>query len=109
MEIERAGRWIGLIANLGLVAGLVLVALELRQSTRVAEAQAVSTFLAGQMAAEAALMGDDAAAALVKAIEEPSAMSSTEVMQVWTYLFTAVASIQGSYEMYELGMTRSED
>lgn len=51
MNLERSGGWLALVANLGVVAGLVLLAVELRQTTQVVRAQASVNLATGQTAA----------------------------------------------------------
>ena len=71
MKLERSGGWLALVANLGVVAGLVMLAVELRHNSQMVRAQASVNLLTGQTSPEAAFMGEDTAAAFVEAINSP--------------------------------------
>ena len=42
MEFDRLNRWLTLAANLGLLVGLILVALQLNQNSELARAQLIN-------------------------------------------------------------------
>jgi len=107
--LERFGTWLALAANLGVIGGLVLLAVELRQNTQVVRAQAVAGLLSGQTSAETAFMGDDTASAMATAIVTPSALSDEEILKMWAYLNTAVISVEQTYSMYSLGLATEDD
>ena len=109
MNLERSGGWLALVANLGVVGGLVLLAVELRQNTQVVRAQASMYLATGQASAEVAFMGEDTAAAFVKAINSPGTITDREIVQLWAYLNAAVLSVQQTHEMVELGLATEED
>jgi hypothetical protein len=54
LNLERFGGWLAVLANVGVIAGLVLLAVELRQNSQVVRAEAVASLLAGQSSAETA-------------------------------------------------------
>ena len=109
MNLERSGGWLALVANLGVVGGLILLAVELRQNTQVVRAQASVNLATGQTAAEVAFMGEDTAAAFVKAINSPGTITDREIVQLWAYLNAAVLSVQQTYTMVKLGLATEED
>ena len=109
-------RWIAIlvawplaIGGVAVVASLVYVGLQVRQHTQVTRGQAITTLLSGQIAGEVALMGDDGAAALANAFDKPADMSTVEIAQVWAYLYTAITSVQTSYELHTLGLASRRD
>jgi hypothetical protein len=108
-QLERFGTWLALVANIGVVGGLVLLAVELRHNTQVVRAQAVAGLLTGQTSAETSFMGDDTAAAMATAIASPDSLSDEEILRMWAYLNTAVISAEQTYSMYSLGLATEED
>ena len=108
MNVDRFGGWLALAANLGVVAGLIMLAVELRQNTQVVRAQAVSSLLTGVIAGEIAFMGDDTAAAYTKAEHSPEALTSEEIGKVWAYLNVTMLSVQQTHTMYKLGLASDE-
>jgi hypothetical protein len=109
MNFERAGARLALVANLGVVGGLVLLALELRHNTQVIRARASVNLLSGQTAAETAFMGEDTAAAFVKAINAPGVITDREIVQLWAYLNAAVLPVEQTHAMVGLGLATEED
>ena len=109
MQLDRWGGWITLFANLGVVAGLVFLGLELQDNSQVTRAEAATARLASQIAAETAFMGEDAATAVARAMATPDELSDREILQVWAYLNAAMLAIQQSYEMHRLGLATEED
>ncbi len=108
MKLDRFGGWLALVTNLGVVGGLVLLAVELRQNTQVVRAQAVTSLLAGQMSAETAFMGEDTAAAFVKALDSPGTMTDEEIVKVWAYLNVAMMAVMQTHSMYSLGLATDQ-
>ena len=109
LNLERFGGWLAVLANVGVIAGLVLLAVELRQNSQVVRAEAVASLLAGQSSAETAFMGDDTAAAMATALVSPADLTDEEILQMWAYLNTAVISAEQTYSMYSLGLATQED
>ena len=109
MKFDRLGGSLAVLANIGVIAGLVLLAVELRQNSQVVRAEAVASLLAGQSSAETAFMGDDTAAAMATALVAPEDLTDEEILQMWAYLNTAVISAEQTYSMYSLGLATEED
>ena len=108
MKLDRFGGWLALVTNLGVVGGLVLLAVELRQNTQIVRAQAVTSLLTGQMSAETAFMGEDTAAAFVKALDSPGTMTDEEIVKVWAYLNVAMMAVMQTHSMYSLGLATDQ-
>jgi hypothetical protein len=109
MNLERFGGWLAILANVGVIVGLVLLAFELRQNTQIVRAEAVASLLAGQSSAETAFMGDSTAAAMAIALVAPEDLSDEQILQMWAYLNTAVISVEHTNSMYSLGLATEED
>jgi hypothetical protein len=97
------------LANVGVIAGLVLLAVELRQNSQIVRAEAILSHLAGQSSAETSFMGDDTAAAMATALAAPEDLTDEEILQMWAYLNTSVISAEQTYSMYSLGLATEED
>lgn len=108
MKLDRYGGWLALAANLGVVAGLVLLAVELRQNTQVVRAQAVTNLMTGLMSAETAFMGEDTAAAYVVALDSPETLTGEEIVKVWAVLNVTMMAVQQTHSMYALGLATEE-
>ena len=108
MKIDRFGGWLALGANLGVVAGLVLLAVELRQNTQVVRGQATASLMSGLASAEIALMGEDATAAFVKAVESPETLTSEDIFKVWAMLNVITLAARQTHEMYVMDLASEE-
>jgi hypothetical protein len=109
VKLERFSVWLAVVANLGVVGGLVLLAVELRHNTQVVRAQGVGDLVTGQTSAEAAFMGDDTAAAMADAFVSPETLTDEEILQIWAYLNTAMMAVEQTYSMYSLGLATEDD
>ena len=62
MGSEKSGRWLTLGANIGVIAGLILVAVQINQNTAITKAQMANLYYIADMALELAMMGENPAA-----------------------------------------------
>ncbi len=89
--------WPRILSNLAIILGLVLVWYELNQNQELSRAQAQMDDSAALQAFEHTLMGDNPAAAIVKARADPTQLSAEEKIIVDSY----VTSIFVRLESYE--------
>ena len=52
MNTEKLGRWLAPAANLGVIAGLILVAVQINQNTQITKAQIANDYFLADMAHE---------------------------------------------------------
>jgi len=109
VNLERIGGWLALIANVGVLTGLILVAYELRQNNQMLRAQASASRLEGTTAAETAFMGDDTAEAMALALTAPEYLTDAQVLQLWAYLNSAMIAVQQTATMHDLGLATEDD
>ena len=50
MSVEKLNSWIGVVANIGVLVGLVFLALEVRQASDIGQAQMADAAVAGEAA-----------------------------------------------------------
>ena len=104
MEFDRLNRWLALAANLGLLAGLILVALQLNQTSELARAQLINEGNTTESQVWTASMGEDPAAAIAKSFENPSEMTFSDFIVVDAYLWIAMNIFHRDYELAREGM-----
>ena len=105
MNLEKLNDWLTLLANVGVVVGLVAVLLELRHSSQVAEVAAYQTRMAEiqEINLELAL-SDDLASILVKFDEEGVAgLSAEERLRTRAWYQHILRQMQGQYYQYQNG------
>jgi len=94
MTTDRFASWIQIIGNLGLLAGLILVGVQIQQNTTAVQAQMLSEQMAASIALRLTIAGESPAVALAKAIDEPDKLSTEELvvlqnLQLANYLYRA--------------------
>lgn len=80
MNSEKVMGWLQVIGNFGLLAGLILVAIQIQQNTEITKAQMVSDGRAMGMALKLAVIGDDAASAVAKSIDAPETLTTKDLV-----------------------------
>jgi len=85
MSYQRLDRWVQIVGALGIVAGLVLVALELNQSRRLVRAELGSGSMAYRQTLLTSVQGEGLAAALAQAIENTAGLSVEQqvILDAW--------------------------
>jgi len=81
---------ISIAANVGIIAGLILVALQLRQNATLARVQILSQDISDERAVEIGMFGDSGAIAWAKSVEDPGSMTSAEIKVVDGWLINQV-------------------
>jgi len=103
MEIDRLNSWLTLLANVGVLAGIVFLAFEIRQNTTASELNAASSYEAALREYELFVAGNpDFTELIVKSIAgEP--LSEVEKFRVQIFFRGALRNWQTSYVQYQLG------
>lgn len=108
MDPEQLNLWLGVVANLGVVAGLILVALQIRQNTRITRAQVANDWFLADMQLELAMMGENPAETWAKAVLFPDDLNEEEAAILDRYFNFGLVQIQRLQRMQELGVGDSE-
>ena len=109
MNFDRVNQWLSLVANLGVVAGFVMVAFQLQQNTEAVRLQADAVTSGANVAAESAFMGENVAEAYAIAWQSPEQLTDAQMLQISGYLNTSLASIQYSYLQYVRGLLSDDE
>jgi hypothetical protein len=97
MTADRLNRWLTLVANVGVLAGLLLVAYEIRQSAGIATAQARLEYSAGWRSVDGSRQDRDFAAVIAKSIESPESLTLTERIQLDGFYIGIVDQAYSAY------------
>ncbi len=92
LNVDSLNRWLTLIANLGIVAGLVLVAFQLEQASRFADAQQTNTEFAFTLDVYDVALGEAFPDIWARAQNNAEDLTQSEVSLVDTYLQRAIAA-----------------
>ncbi|MEQ9314693.1 MAG: hypothetical protein RLN72_02515, partial [Henriciella sp.] len=103
-RLDRVNRWLTLAANLGVLLGLIVLIIEVRQKaslTRAAMDQQKNDFLAE---IEFNIAKPEMSAIWVKAIRTPEALSDTEVQAAGSILVSVMLQWDQMFMMRDAGL-----
>jgi len=117
MKVDRLNSWLGVFANIGVMAGIVFLAVEvnqnsseLEQSRAVSTAQATFQLNAGMDDDYRAMARDPELAQLVKSgYDNPDSLTELQRVQFGWWLRSTFNTHEASWFYYNLGLIREED
>jgi hypothetical protein len=105
METGKLGSWLHVGANVGILAGLILVAVQINQTSALVSEQLENSNWTDQLNLHLAMMGENPAAAVAKAIENPSDLTVEETRVLDAYLAYWALSEVREINLYKRGMS----
>lgn len=108
MNLEQVNKWLTLVANFGVIGGLVLVAMQMNFNAETIRQQNDIELYRGFAAGELAFMGDSTASAWAAALFHPAELTEVQIGQVWAYLHNALLAAQNNWLSYRDGMASEE-
>jgi hypothetical protein len=103
LDIDRSNRWIALVANLAVVAGIVFLAYELRQNNKLLEAQARATQSANRLTHNDRLLAPENSALIVKA-RSGDQLTNDELFRYERLMHALFVSWESDYHEYREGL-----
>ncbi len=97
MKADRWSAWLPIVANLGLIGGLVLVAVQIQQTRDLARLQLQLEGTLAFQQIEIAMLGDRPAEAWAKSIRAPESLSPTELKIIDSWLIQFKLLLFGNY------------
>lgn len=105
MASRTVGDWLQISANVGILAGLVIVGLQMKQAADLQKMQILREDTSAYMANEMSLMGENFTAVWAKSIESPETLTFEELRLMESYLYNHyVYRWMGSYRLYQAGL-----
>ena len=103
-QADRLNRWLTLAANLGVIVGLLILIVEVRQNADLTRAQMESgrNNLLAQI--ELSLAQPEIASAWVKSIRAPESMTDVEVRTVESHLVAVMLQLDHMFNMEKIGL-----
>ena len=105
MKLERFNAWVQVGASLGLIAGLLLLAVEIQQTRDLTRLQMRLERDDALAQTELAMLGEEPAVAWAKSIRDPSSLSDAEAKVVDSYLVNLLLLYTRTARMEEAGLT----
>ena len=94
MNFEHLNRWLTLFANIGIVIGLIMVAVQIQQESDLARAQLFSDHTDSRRDWNQAMMGESPMEIVAKSIENPTELTLAESHVMDFYLVGAVNELR---------------
>ena len=104
MNMDRVNKWLTLVANFGVILGLVLVAMQMKLATEAINQQSDIELSRGIAEGELAFMGESTATAWAVALFNPAQLDEVQIGQVWAYLNNTLLFVQQTWLSNRAGM-----
>ncbi len=104
MNFDKLNQWLLLGSHIGILGGLILVGLQIRQEGVLAEAELRAEVSALQVDVQSVVMGEAPALVLEKAAKDPAALTMAEFHVLDALLINQVASWMNTKQLSQLGV-----
>lgn len=104
-RIDRLNHWLTLAANVGVIVGLFVLIVEVRQNANLTRAEMLSNRDDLLVQIEMSLASPEISAAWVKSIRDPESLSDTEIRMVESHLVAMMMQWHYMFTMEEAGLT----
>jgi hypothetical protein len=102
MSATKSRDWIQIAGNFSVVAGLVLVAFQINQSSYLVRAELGSNSYSQAVSIEQLAVDPELAEVLAKSLERPEDLTVSEMIQLEGYFNSLVIQLAGDNWLYEL-------
>jgi len=106
LQTSKINEWLQILASLGVLAGLLLVAYEIRDSNRLATSESVQALDSCFVNISRSEYETNIAEAIVKSFEDPTQLSAAEKLQLNGWLTASISCYVDWQNMYQLGVAR---
>jgi len=104
VDYDRANRWLTLVANIGILIGLALIIVEIRQNAELLRLQFINDDLQETSTSLIPMLGDDLSRVMMKSIFSPEEMTYAEFMVVDSWLTQQIARVERRYQLGQEGI-----
>jgi hypothetical protein len=108
MNSQKVANWVQVSANIGILLGLALVFLQIRQNTDILKTQMLFEESHRTVEAEYVMIGENGAEAWAKAITAPNELTLTEQRVVEGYLWGALEQWRYTYTLSQQGLLEEQ-
>lgn len=109
MDSSKLGNWLQVAANIGIVLGLVMVGVQVKQNSDLTRIQLLYEESRRTVDLESTVVGERGAEVWAKSIEDPENLTLAEVRIMEALLWGFVENLRGTYRLAELGLLEEKD
>ena len=103
MDTNKINRWLTLTANLGVLVGIVFLAIEIRQNTASNQSAAYQAWVAANMELNSSVIPADAVGAIAKGMFDSRDLTEDTQMPFAMWHFSYYQQIQATNYLYRTG------
>ena len=105
MTSSKLSDWLQIIGTFGILAGLILVTLQMKQSTALVRAELRSNAVDSWINIDASKQSETFSQVLAKSIVEPQNLTASEILELDGYLFTYIDQLVRDSDLYKQGIS----
>jgi len=110
LDTDRINKWLTLLANVGVLVGIIFLAVEVRHASDMAQAQMADAAIAGHNELNLALISDpQVARAFVVGLYKPANLSDAEAVQFAAWMRARINQEMRLRRMAQLGFKTAQD
>lgn len=109
MNIGKMNNWLQVMANVGIVGGLVLVGFQLKQNSELLKTQLLYEESDRSIELETKVVGEDAARVWAKSITDPKNLTLSEQRIMEALLWSFTEQLRATRLLAELGLLENEE
>ena len=109
VDNSKLVNWLQVFANIGIVLGLVLVGVQIKQSSDLARIELLYEESHRFVEFETMVVGENGAAVWAKSLEQPENLTLEEVRIMEALLWSFIEQLRGTYRLAELGLIEEQD
>ena len=104
MGTTKLNSWLGFVANIGVILGLVLVAYQINQEAELTKIQLFSEATSSRKEFNQAMMGSDPMEIVAKSVERPHELTLAELQVMDMYFISALNELRRLEQLREAGL-----
>ena len=105
MNIGKLNHWLTLLANVGVIAGIVFLAVEIRTATTAGQSASILELSNASREGLLAIASDpDLARVRLKGDQDPSSLEGEDALRYFVYYRQLWLSFQNAWQQWELGV-----
>lgn len=103
MKKTDIGQVIGVLANIGVLGGVIFLAVELRQNTQAVELTSAEGFLSGSSALDLRIAQDPELASLLLRTQREEPLTDVEMLQLERWYYASLRQWETAQYLYSIG------
>ena len=108
MDLDKLNKWLGVIANIGIIAGLVLIGFEMNQNRHLVRGELGTQQRDYYQQIYDSVSGEDIRSILSLAITEPEKLSLPQLMAIDKYMHNVTGHIHRERLLYDFGIFKDD-